>query len=101
MVVALLILVPAAALAVWTFFRFTPARGERKAVFRFNLGALLVALGLAVAWGVRTYAVMSPTVDSAWWPIISLLGALVIVPLVLGLAAIARNLFTSGWQGRR
>ena len=56
-----------------------------------NLVSLTVALLLALAWGVRTYVVMSPTQDSAWWPVISVLGALTIVPLVLGLAAILRN----------
>jgi hypothetical protein len=34
---------------------------------------------------------MSPTVDAAWWPVISVLGALIIIPLVLGLAAALRT----------
>jgi ACR3 family arsenite efflux pump ArsB len=40
---------------------------------------------------VRTYLVMSATVDAAWWPVISVLGALIIIPLVLGLATAVRS----------
>jgi ACR3 family arsenite efflux pump ArsB len=58
---------------------------------RFNVGALVVALAVAAGWSVRTYLVMSPTVDVAWWPVISVLGALIIIPLVLGLAAAVRS----------
>jgi hypothetical protein len=60
-------------------------------VLRFNIGALVVALAVAAGWSVRTYLVMSPTVDAAWWPVISVLGALIIIPLVLGLAAALRT----------
>jgi len=91
-IAALLILLPAVGVIGWAFVRFAPIHSDRKAVLRFNLLSLTVALLLAVAWSVRTYVVMSPTEDSAWWPVISVLGALTIVPLVLGLAAILRNL---------
>ena len=57
---------------------------------RFNLWSLAVAVSLAAAWSVRTYRVMSPTVDAAWWPVISALGALIIVPVGLAVAAILR-----------
>ena len=90
MIAALLILLPVVGVVAWVFFRYTPAHAERKALFRFNVVALTVAVGLGAAWSVRTYVVMSPTVDSAWWPVISVLGALVVVPLVLGSAAILR-----------
>jgi len=91
MVVAFLILVPIAGVAVWAFFRFGPAGAERKAVLRFNLSALGIALLLGVAWCVRTYLVMSPTVDAPWWPTISALGALALFAFVLGVAAVVRN----------
>ena len=95
MIAALLILLPPVGIVGWAFFRFPPIHSDRKAVLRFNLLSLTVALLLAVAWSLRTYVVMSPTEDSAWWPVISLLGALTIVPLVLGLAMILRNLVVS------
>jgi hypothetical protein len=91
MIAALLILLPVVGVVAWVFFRYTPAHAEREALFRFNIVALIVAAGLGAAWSLRTYLLMSPTVDSAWWPVISALGVLVVVPLVLGLAAILRH----------
>jgi hypothetical protein len=96
MVAALLILVPVVAVVAWAFFRFSPGHAERKRVLLFNVASLIVALAIAATWTVRTYLVMSPTVDSAWWPVISVLGALVVIPLVLALAAIVRNFFVFG-----
>lgn len=91
MVVALLVLVPIAGVVVWAFFRLFPSGAQSRMVLRFNVGALVVALAVAVGWSVRTYLVMSPTVDAAWWPVISVLGALIIIPSVLGLAAAIRS----------
>jgi hypothetical protein len=87
----LLLLVPIAGAVVWAFFHFSPS-APRPAILRFNLAATILALALAIAWSVRTYWVMSPTADAPWWPIISFLGALVVIPLVLALAAAVRNL---------
>lgn len=103
MIMALLILVPVVGVTAWAFFRFSPAHAERRRVLQFNVVSVIVALAIAGAWTVRTYLVMSPTVDSAWWPVISVLGALVAIPLVLVLAAILRNLlvFRRGVEGSR
>lgn len=92
MIAALLILLPVLGVVAWAFFRFAPNHTDRTPVRRFNLLSLIVALFLAAGWGVRTYLVMSPTVDSAWWPVLSVLGALVIAPVVLAAAALLRNL---------
>lgn len=91
MIVALIILLPVLGVVAWAFFRFTPSHADRKKVLRFNRWSLAVALLLAAAWSVRTYVVMTPGVDAPWWPVISVLGALIIIPLVLALAAILRN----------
>ena len=91
MIVAFLVLVPIAGVVVWAFFRRSPSGAQSSTVLRFNVGALVIALALAAGWSLRTYLVMSPTVDAAWWPVISVLGALIIIPLVLGLAAALRS----------
>ena len=91
MIVALLVLVPIAGVVVWAFIRLSPSDTQPRTVLRFNVGAVVVAIALAAAWSVRTYLVMSPTVDAPWWPVISVLGALIIIPLVLGLAAALRT----------
>jgi len=90
-IAALLILLPVVGAVAWAFFRFAPVDTDRKALHRFNLLSLAVALLLAAAWSVIMYLLMSPTMDSPWWPAISLLGALIIVSLVLALAAILRR----------
>jgi len=95
MIAALIILLPLTALTVWLFVRHVPVNTNRKAWRQFNALSLAVTMLLAVAWGVRTYIVMSPTVDSGWWPVISILGALVIVPVSLAVAAIARKFIVS------
>ena len=91
MIVALLVLVPIAGVVVWAFFRLSPSGAQFRMASRFNVGALVVALAVAAGWSVRTYLVMSPTVDAAWWPVISILGAMIIIPSVLGLAAAVRS----------
>jgi hypothetical protein len=90
-IVALLVLVPIAGVVVWAFFRLSPSGAQSRRVLCFNVGALVVALTIAAGWSVRTYLVMSPTVDAPWWPVISVLGALIIIPSVLGLAAALRT----------
>lgn len=92
MIIALLILLPIVGIVGWAFFRFAPKHCNRKSLLWFNLLSLAASLLLAIGWSVRTYLVMSPTVDLAWWPIISLLGSLFIIPVVLGVAAILRNI---------
>lgn len=91
MIAALFILLPVVGVVEWAFFRFGPIHANPRAVLRFNLLSLTVALLFTVAWTVR-YLVMSSSVDWAWWPVISVLGALIIIPLVLALAGIFRNL---------
>lgn len=91
MITSLLILLPLLAASLYAFFRFAPSHADNRAVRRFNVLSFAIAVLLAVAWVIRTYVVMTPTVDSAWWPVISLLGALFILPTTLAVAAIARN----------
>lgn len=95
MIAALLVLLPIAALTTWAFFRYVPAGGEPCALRRFNLWALVAALVIGATWSLRTYLVMSATEDAAWWPLISLLGVLVIVPGVLAVAGVVRSIFLS------
>jgi len=90
-IVALLVLVPIAGVVVWAFVRLSRSGAQSRTILRFNVVALVIALVLAGGWSLRTYLVMSPTVDAAWWPVISVLGALIIIPLVLGLAAALRT----------
>jgi len=91
MVIAILLSLPLFIFAIWTFYRFTPGHANRQSIARFNRVSVVVTFGLATAWSIRTYIVMSATEDSGWWPIISLLGAMFIIPFGLIVAAVIRN----------
>jgi hypothetical protein len=89
-IAALLVLTPLGLVAAWVFVRSSPSRGDGRAVRRFNVLSLIVALGLAAAWSARTYVAMAATPDAPWWPVIAALGALFIVPLALAVAGVLR-----------
>lgn len=91
MIIALLALIPITGVTLWAFFRYAPVGGQRPAIHRYNVWVVVAAIGLAATWSWRTYLVMSASEDAAWWPIISLLGSLVILPVVFGVATVVRN----------
>ncbi len=91
MIATLLILVPMVAVVIWAFFHFVPAHADRIGLRRFNVITLTLALASAGAWCVRTFIVVAPTVDSAWWSVLSALGGLIVIPVVLGFGAVCRN----------
>lgn len=91
MTLVLLVLVPAAGAAAWAFLRSGPPGADRARLRRFNLAALGLAGGSALAWAARTYLVMATTVDAPWWPMIAALGALLLVSVVLAAAAAVRT----------
>jgi len=89
MILALLALVPLLAFSAWVFYRFTPSALEGD-VQRHNGTAVLVGALPCVGWSVRTYFQMVRTVDRAWWPVVSALGAMAIFPVWLILAGVLR-----------
>ncbi|MBI2494819.1 MAG: hypothetical protein HYV94_22335 [Candidatus Rokubacteria bacterium] len=101
MIAGFVILAPVVAAVAWAFLRFSPAHADRTALRRFNGIAIAAALLLAAGWTVRTYLVMAPTVDAPWWPVISALGALVVIACVLGVAALVRGRLVVRGRGGR
>ncbi len=91
MILSLLVLVPLLALSVWAFFRFTPP-GIHRGLRRYNASAVLVGVLLCGGYSVLVYTRMVGSVDASWWPVLSLLGSLVIFPGWLLLAGLLRNL---------
>lgn len=89
MVVALLLLIPLLVFSLWAFFHFTPSTTGR-GVRLFNGSAIVVGALLCIGWSVRTYFQMAGTVDRAWWPVMSALGAMAIFPVWLILAGVLR-----------
>jgi len=89
MLLSLLALIPLLAISAWGFYRLTPCATEGD-VQRYNGTAVLVGALLCVGWSVRTYFQMAGTVDRAWWPVVSALGAMAIFPVWLILAGVLR-----------
>ena len=90
MILSLVVLVPSLVFSAWVFYRFTPSAIEGD-VQRYNGTAVLVGALLCVGWSVRTYFQMAGTVDRAWWPLVSALGAMAIFPVWLTLAGVLRS----------
>jgi hypothetical protein len=90
MVLALMVLVPVLAFSAWAFYRCTPSATGHD-MQRYNGTAVLVGALLCVGWSVRTHHQMVGTVDRPWWPVVSILGSMVIFPVWLGLAGVLRS----------
>ncbi len=91
MILAFIVLVPILLLSLWTFIRFSPKVTNRQGVFVFNLGVLAVGLLLCGFLTLKVYANFATGPDRAWWPILSLLGTLVVFPVVLLAGGLVRN----------
>ena len=101
MFLVLLLLLPVTCTAAWAFFYRPPRNVNRRSTWRFNAASLSIGLVLAGGWAVRTYLVMSATADAAWWPIISIVGVMVILSSILALATLLRNLVVFRGAGSR
>ena len=91
MILVLIVLVPIFLLSVWAFLRYSPRMEGRKGVLLFNLSVLVVGLLLCAFLTFKVYASMGVGPDRAWWPILSVLGTLVVFPVVLLVAGTVRN----------
>ena len=91
MISALMILIPLCMVALWVFFRFSSKDKNRmRLVILYNSAVILIAALLCAIFSYRTYMTMINSVDSGWWPILSILGSLFIFSVVLLIGAISR-----------
>ena len=83
MIVAFTILFPVLGASVWAYFRFRPAGVEvsRLRLFDVSIVGSTVVMCVAVAAYLRNDMAGGP--DSAWWPVVGALYALVIFPVCL------------------
>ena len=92
MALLLVILGPISILAAWVYFRLSPKVAARQGLLLYNAGVFLVAGILCSALTVGLYASMSGGPDEGWWPVLSLLGSLLIFTLCLLVGGLIRNL---------
>lgn len=91
MALSLVILGSISILAAWAFFRFSPRVAARQGVLLYNAGVFVLAAILCSALTVGLYVSMSGGQDQGWWPVLSLLGSLVIFTLCLLVGGLIRN----------
>jgi len=92
MIAALCVLAPFSAACIWFFFRLSPQVENRKRVHLYNIIMMLCAFLFCVIFTTYVYRSMIETHDRAWWPVLSMLGALIIFPVTLVVGALLRNL---------
>ena len=91
MIFALIILVPILVFSVWAFLRFSPKVESRQRILLFNLSVLGVGLLLCAFLTLKVYGNLAAGPDRAWWPVLSVLGAMVVFPVVLLVGGVVRK----------
>ena len=91
MILALIILAPLVILALWQFIKLSPEGVEKRKVRFYNSVVLLVGVLLCGLLTLNVYENMAGGSDRAWWPVLSVLGSLVVFPVCLMVGGIIRN----------
>lgn len=98
MIFALIVLLPILAVALWWFYKFSPIDAEKRLVRLYNNAVLLAGVLICTGLTLRLREMLADTPDRAWWPVLSAIAALLVLPLWLAVCGVVRNLlvFRSG-----
>lgn len=86
MLFALSLLIPLLVVAVWMFWRLSPARPAPGPLRAFNIAAVALAVVLAAACGWYVRDAMAQSVDHGMWPAVAAYYMMAAVPLWLAIA---------------
>ncbi len=92
MIVSLGILIPFLCFVLWLYFKFTPKHADKKSLRLYNLIVVLLALLSCFFVSLHFYTTTGQSVDSAWWPVLALMGSLFIFPIIVFIGGVIRNL---------
>jgi len=91
MILSLIILVPIALVALWFFFKSSPKGVQNNQIHFFNAGVVVAGVLLCGALTYKVYLMLAGGTDRAWWPVLSVLGSLIVFPATLMVGGIIRS----------
>jgi cytochrome bd-type quinol oxidase subunit 2 len=98
MILALIVLLPILVLSLWWFCKLSPRDAEQRLVWLYNIAVLVVGVLICAGLTLRLQATLADTPDRAWWPVLSAIFSLLVLPLWIAVCGVVRNLlvFRSG-----
>lgn len=102
MVFSLIVLLPILAVSLWWFWTLSPRDAEQRRVRLYNIGVLIAGVLICAGLTLKLQAMLADTPDRAWWPVLSAIFSLLVLPLWLAACGVVRNLlvFPSGQRSR-
>jgi steroid 5-alpha reductase family enzyme len=88
---SLAVLIPLLVICLILFLKLLPQNADMQKIKSYNLGTILVAILLSVIFAVRVRASMINGSDEAWWPVIGIIFAPVIMIETIFVSGLIRN----------
>ena len=98
MILALIVLLPILVLSLWWFYKLSPGDAEKRLVRLYNMAVLVAGVVICTGISLKLRAMLADTPDRAWWPVLSAIVSLLVLPLWIAVCGVVRNLlvFRSG-----
>ena len=92
MILALIVLLPILVMSLWWFYKLSPGDAEKRLVRLYNIAVLVIGVLICTGLTIRLQAMLADTPDRAWWPVLSAIFSLLVLPLWLAAFGGIRNL---------